>query len=422
MASISSYSGGKKQIQFCCGGKRRSIRVGKMNRRQAEEIRTRVEELLAAGLSGLVPSDTAAFLIDCPDALHCKLVQVGLAQPRQSANLKNFIETYIHGRANLKKSSVTVLGHAKRNLIEYFGEDKLLRDITSGDADLWRENLVKFKLAEATIGKRCRVAKQFFNAALRQKLIGSNPFKDLKAAIRSNPKRVHFITKDDATRIFAACPDAQWRLIFALSRYGGFRCPSEHLALTWENINWSDNKMTVLSPKTEHHEGKESRIVPIFPEILPYLREVFEQANPGTLHVITRYRDSTQNLRTLFAKIIQRAGLKPWPKLFHNLRASRQTELAGNFPSHVICGWIGNSEAVAREHYLQITEDHFKKALLHNPVQYPAELGGSKGKSENTPGENHTGFPVDTASCNTVQDAVMDRKGLEPLTPTLQTW
>ena len=31
----------------------------------------------------------------------------------------------------------------------------------------------------------------------------------------------------------------------------------------------------------------------------------------------------------------------------------------------------------------------------------------------NTPGENHTGFPVDTASCNTVQDAVMDRKGLE---------
>ncbi len=32
-----------------------------------------------------------------------------------------------------------------------------------------------------------------------------------------------------------------------------------------------------------------------------------------------------------------RAGLKPWAKLFHNLRASRQTELENDFPSHVVC-------------------------------------------------------------------------------------
>jgi hypothetical protein len=56
-------------------------------------------------------------------------------------------------------------------------------------------------------------------------------------------------------------------------------------------------------------------------------------------------------------KIIRHAGLTPWPKLFQNLRSSRQTEFAESFPSHVVCAWIGNSETVAAKHYLQVTDD-----------------------------------------------------------------
>jgi hypothetical protein len=55
--------------------------------------------------------------------------------------------------------------------------------------------------------------------------------------------------------------------------------------------------------------------------------------------------------------------MKPWPRLFQNLRASRQTELTEMFPLHVVCAWIGNSEAIAVNHYLSVTDDHFKKAL-----------------------------------------------------------
>jgi len=28
----------------------------------------------------------------------------------------------------------------------------------------------------------------------------------------------------------------------------------------------------------------------------------------------------------------------------------------------VVCAWIGNSQAVARKHYLQVTEEHFERA------------------------------------------------------------
>ena len=58
-------------------------------------------------------------------------------------------------------------------------------------------------------------------------------------------------------------------------------------------------------------------------------------------------------------RIIRKADLKPWPKLFQNLRATRETELAEEFPIHVVCDWIGNTQAVATKHYLQTTDEHF---------------------------------------------------------------
>jgi hypothetical protein len=32
------------------------------------------------------------------------------------------------------------------------------------------------------------------------------------------------------------------------------------------------------------------------------------------------------------------------------------------WPDHVVCAWIGNSKAVAMEHYNQVTDEHFKKS------------------------------------------------------------
>jgi integrase len=183
---------------------------------------------------------------------------------------------------------------------------------------------------------------------------------------------MYFVSCAEAAAVLDACPDAQWRLLFALSRYGGLRCPSEHLRLRWCDVDWARNRMTVHSPKTEHHIGGASRLVPLFPELLPYLREVFEEASPGDVYVITRYRASNCNLRTHLHNIIHRAGLKPWPKLFQNLRSTRETELAETYPLHVVCAWIGNSQAVAAKHYLQVSDEHFERAAGSSDTQVVA--------------------------------------------------
>ena len=90
---------------------------------------------------------------------------------------------------------------------------------------------------------------------------------------------------------------------------------------------------------------------------------VYDQAPEGTQYVINRYRNPAANLRTQLVRYITAAGLTPWPKPWQNMRASRATELADEFPSHVCAAWLGHTEAVADEFYRQVTDEHFKKAV-----------------------------------------------------------
>ena len=122
--------------------------------------------------------------------------------------------------------------------------------------------------------------------------------------------------------------------------------------LRWEDINWERDRITVRSPKTKHHADHGIRDIPIFPELNSHLEDVFELAEPGDEFVITRYRKKNANLGTPLLRILKRAGIAPWPKLFHNLRAMRQTELTHEHPQHVVCRWLSNSQLITQRHYL----------------------------------------------------------------------
>lgn len=83
---------------------------------------------------------------------------------------------------------------------------------------------------------------------------------------------------------------------------------------------------------------------------------------PSSWGSTCRYRKGS-NLTPHLRRIIKRAGLIPWPRTWHTLRASRRTELASNFPFHTVCSWIGNTKAIAVDHYLQVTDADWQRAV-----------------------------------------------------------
>lgn len=432
MASVGKDPGGRKRILFLDrDGKRRTVRLGKTSMVQAEAVKIKIESLVTTQFSGRIEDETARWLTNLGDKAYAKLVRVGLVPPRTPVpatpetpaaldRLAAFLDNYIKSRSDVKPGTRTVFARTRKHLVNFFGAGKRLDNVTEGDADAWRLYLVSQGLAPNTVNRTCGIARQFFRSAVRRRLLRENPFAGLKTAVTGNKAREFFVSRADSEKILAACPNIEWKLIFALARFGGLRTPSETLLLRWQDINWSQNRMLVRSPKTEHHPGGESRLVPIFPELSPLLTLALAEAEPGSGYVIAKHRDPAVNLRTYMLKILAKAGVKPWPKLFQNLRSTRQTELARDWPEYVVCAWMGNSRLVAREHYLQLTDEHFQKAA-QNPAHYPAQQPCATNCDDaQTPNKNRDieansqFFAVAGASSH---DDRMGGTGLEPVTP-----
>jgi integrase len=368
MASVSNEQG-RRAIQFVgTDDKRHSIRLGKCDQRTAEGVKLHVERLAGAKKTGMpIHVDTINWLASIGDELHARIARSGLTSPRQTAangilTLGKMVDAYIDRRkVDMKPWSITTLKQARDKLVGFFGADKPVAEITVADALDFKRHLCAQHSA-AYVAKIVLRARQFFKDAVDGELLLRSPFSKVKAGTQKNPQRLRFVSRAVIDKAIAHAPDIEWKLIIAFARYGGVRVPSEILALRWNDVLWEQSKILIRASKTEHHVGKESRLIPLFPELKSYLLQAFEQAEDGAVYVITRYRNPSVNLRTQFLRILAKAGIEPWPKLFQNLRSSRQTELTEAWPAHVVCAWIGNSEVVARDHYLQITDEHFAKA------------------------------------------------------------
>lgn len=171
-------------------------------------------------------------------------------------------------------------------------------------------------------------------------------------------------------------------------------------------------------------------------ELLQGGLQPYDAAVEGSEFVINRYRSRDANLRTQLERIIRKAGLTPWPKLFHNLRASRETELAAEYPIQVVCSWIGNSPVIAARHYLSVQESDFDRAVkrteraAQNPAhsmpetsQNPAQQSFVEDCEDSplpTEPLTNSGFVRSVASRNyLLRKDLVDVTGLEPVTSSV---
>lgn len=383
MATINTNpkTGSKRILFYDRNKKRRAICIGKASESTAEAIKTKVERFLNAQLLGEEPTRAdiewlgkskfldkfrKAGLITAPDIQAAKLVPT----------LDQFLADYSDRRRNsVKPATLLVWSQVTENLVQHMPKGILITEVTPGHAREFHEKL-KLQYKKTTVSKRISITKQFFNDAVNWEIIAKSPF-DKVSAPKSKEQSNTFVPRDVIARILQKS-DTRWQVIFGLARFGGLRTPSETLSLKWSHIDWEKSMMHVPEPKVEHHDGRGVRNCPLFPELREILEIAFEVYGSTSQYVVdadvyrTRAMRKTgwanANLRTQALKILEKAGVDPWPRLFHSLRASRQTELESTFPTHVVCEWLGNSVQVARESYLMVTDDHIA-AAINKPEQ-----------------------------------------------------
>lgn len=361
MAGIVNRPNGHRWVQWYSDGAKFRLRLGKVSQSQAETVKRLVEAILGSTKVGERPAgDVMSRVRKLDPSIQRQLDRLGLIGEYRNPTLQEFVDDFVSTSIGADN---TVRNHEQlaKRLVEFFGANTRVKDIKPSDADRWRKS--RAQKAPSTINREIKRCKQFFAAAVRDEIIQQNPFSHLKAGKMSNPARSQFVPREIIDRLMAACHCQQWRIIIALSRYGGLRVPSEILECRWEDVDWDRGRMSFYSPK-----DKRTRTIPLFPE----LREELEPERQESGPIVTQVR-VTKNLRLGLLRILKRANVKPWPRIWHNLRASRTTELCDKFPAHVVTQWVGNSERVAKEHYLLTHDGHFEAAIKSDQIDTHAE-------------------------------------------------
>lgn len=352
-------------------GNRRSIYLGKITKKAAENVQKHIDRLLALNHVGQPPdSSIEEWLALCEPAFRLKLRESGLiarwSVPTDPPAIGSLWDTYLANRIDLAPSTLKGFKTAKIHVVAFF-QDRRICDISVGDAKQFALEM-EHKHSSAHAKKIVERLKQVLQNAVDFRLIKENPFDQVAIRSKLDKTRSHYLAEADATEILENFSTAQGRAIFVLARFAGLRIPHEPLSLKWHNIDFTKHRISIpAGTKTG------ARIVPMVPIVYRHLIDLAELRDRSEWVFSTGRASAATTWRKWLESAIVLSNKTQWPKLWHNLRASCRTDWEEQFSSHVCDAWLGHSLRVAKDHYLQVTDDHWKKAIELETPKKPRE-------------------------------------------------
>ncbi len=283
--------------------------------------------------------------------------------------------------------------------------------------------------ALASVSRRIIEARRVFKLAVRWDMVVKNPFEQVKAGSQVNRERMTYVDPQVVLNAMDHCPDIEWKLLLALARFCGVRCPSEPFGLKWSDILFDQGRILITSPKTSHHANGQTRVVPMPGVIERELVDAHTRAEPGELWVFPRLRKLSGNIREPMEKILKRAGIAPWPRLFNAMRSSCAIDMARVLPLHVSSAMLGHSPEIAQRHYLKVDDADFETAKrltfglpsrsLFQGAPKCAQEQGRKGVLAVEESEARVlDLPDSSIYCNSMLDIALQSMGAEGLEPS----
>jgi integrase len=350
------------QTQFYLpSGKRTTIRFGNVSQKAANEMARHVDHLVASKKHGTrVNEATIAWLQSADKDLVDKLHAYGLCRMYDNPTIAKFAADFVERKkATVKGGTLFLINQVVNHLNEFFHSEKRICDVRREDAEkMWHWLLTKKKLGKNTAKRQLGRIREIFKVAVSHEVIFQNPFDQDHLKVTVGAGKKEYIPAATIKAVIEHCVTTEWKLLFAFGRFVGCRMPSEIQNLTWDDVNRESNTILLKSPKTEHHEGRSERVVPIFPEIDALLSQRWAEADEGEVHVFPSLRHHS-NTATTAAKFVKAAGFAIWPKFWNSMRASCETDLMDRYGLRRACAWIGNSPEVAMKHYALIKRSDY---------------------------------------------------------------
>lgn len=358
-------------VQFYIGTKKHKI-GGFKSKREAVKMGEMVD-VLVRSMGGVIPSHVEKWLEKLDDRNYKKLEEKGLAPCRiKPGTIKELSETFLND-PSVKPNTIKNRESRFKYLFNFFGAETPVASITPEQALKFSYDL-KEKVAQGTWGRAIKDVKMFFNRAVDLGWIKTNPFGKLKGSNTTNKARRYLVTQEVTQKILGACKSPKLRLVFSLARFGALRIPSEIKFMEWGDIDFIGNRLIVRVPKKTNKADQKAgvfvtRPVPLFPELRKAFTEYQESLKGKKSKMVFPNCETGQAFTKQLIKILEKVGVKRWPKFFVNMRSTRDTELRRlNYPEQDVNLWVGHTKAVALDYYLQTSNELFSEAAKGEPL------------------------------------------------------
>jgi integrase len=354
MSSL-TYETGKRtgyRLRVYTAAGRRSIWLGRIGESDATAIHRHVDEIIAAQTADLpIPRATQRWLDQFPNReLVAKLVPVlGTAKM-----LSSVVDLFLDEKSrSVTASTLASIQNSLQPLTDAFGSQQ----VQSVDSVALRSIHDGLCVGFSTRGKFAAHWRQFFAWCVKNRYAVDNPAAELSTATMVGGK--HYVAAETIETIIAATDDPHLRAAIALARWGGIRMPSELYPISADSIDTSRQRLRIQDPKRDM-----VREIPIFPELVPHIEAI------RTMYVSGLTTLSPSGITDRVKKLLTLVNIKPWPRLWHSMRATRETELIKAYGINAACLWLGNSERVALKHYSLVDDATWDVAT--KPSKTPA--------------------------------------------------
>lgn len=331
MASIFKWKNATYIVQFALDGKRPKL-YGFTNRRQAEQLGDKIEQLKAARLSGIEPPELTLWIgkleNDSPE-LYERLYDLGLL-PRRVVRptIKTILDLTEKRYEKRKERTLARIHNTLIHLPTYFGADKPVDEITTDDAvaflawyrtaPLNRRHKVAEPYSRCTVNRDITTFKSVFSWAVKLGVIRFNPFAVLQSGASSREDNKDYISVEIAMEIIEKTCSLKWKTILALGRFAGCRGACDLCLLNWSDVQWSSPEepgSIILRGKTR------PGMIPLAPVLESLLGQLFEQVPEGVDRVFPEF-SINGNTSMMTRKYFCQAGYPSIQRPWYSLRTS----------------------------------------------------------------------------------------------------
>lgn len=271
------------------------------------------------------------------------------------------VEEYLtYARANKKPASVIRDLRTFTTFKKLF-DIRLLWELTPQVLEDFKARRLAAGILPTSVNRELETFKAFLTKAAEYGYIQDSPGRKVHY-LKVTPSKVRFLSKDEIRAFLAACK-GPWLTLAMISLYTGFRL-SECLWLTWEDVDFGKNSISVHAKEGWSPKNHDIRTVPLHPRLKAFLGTVPRESP----FVVGKYRPLMAVASHIYSTLFKKLKMKGCT--FHTLRHTFASHLVmAGVPLYTVSKLLGHTDLETTQIYAHLAQDHLSDSITRLSFQ-----------------------------------------------------